>query len=532
LIRDLNQSHADGPLVRETQVCIIGGGTAGIFLGQELRRHRIGVVILEAGDTLARKPDQVDQYCIQRGIQYRGAELGRSFGLGGTSVLWGGQMIPLTRSDISNRPEVGLDAWPIDYSELQPYFAAVRQQFELASLANATESIDPEFLKRRFPELVGFGDDFELRLSEWLPFGVRNFAKAFAHILKTDDGLEVWINSSVVEIGSLHGQGQRIDSVTAKSPDGRTLRVKSQFVIVCAGALESTRLLLAFDESTNGIITRGGAPLGRNFADHLSFSCGRFVCSNLRRYNMAVAPIFASGIMRTPRLELSADAQRRLRVTSAFAHFAFVTHGDSGFDVVREVLRRRQGEKQRLQLSPVLLGRVVTDVAAMAFWRGVYRRLQIPRRADLLLQVDIEQAPNRNSRLYLSDERDHLRRKRLVIDWRIKPEDLRVIAIVAERILSVWRSSPLDQYAELSLNLPDEFNSFDSLYDIYHPTGSLGMGHSGKTSVVNKDLRLWSVKNCYVSTTAVFPSAGSANPGLTHLALTQRLADKIEKYFG
>jgi choline dehydrogenase-like flavoprotein len=55
------------------------------------------------------------------------------------------------------------------------------------------------------------------------------------------------------------------------------------------------------------------------------------------------------------------------------------------------------------------------------------------------------------------------------------------------------------------------------------------MGTSTENSVVDKNLCLWNTDNCFVTTTAVFPSAGSANPGLTHLALTARLAEHIGK---
>ena len=53
------------------------------------------------------------------------------------------------------------------------------------------------------------------------------------------------------------------------------------------------------------------------------------------------------------------------------------------------------------------------------------------------------------------------------------------------------------------------------------------MGSLKSDSVVDRNLRLWETENCYVSTTAVFPTAGSANPGMTHLALTARLSSHI-----
>ena len=533
MIKDLHEA-AVGLTQSDAQVCIIGAGTAGIFLAQQLRRQGVSVAVLEAGDRMARKPEDVDQSCEQRGIRYRGADLGRSFGLGGTSVLWGGQLLPMSRADLDARPAAGFAAWPITYAEIAAYFPAVRQALGLGAAGAGDAAADAAVLAKQFPVLRDFGPDFDLRLSTWLPFKKRNFAKGFAKPLHGDAELIVWLNAAVVGMTASSATAGRntLDSVTAQSPNGRTLEVRADIVVVCAGALESTRLLLAYDEATAGSITAGGAPLGRYFADHLSVPCGRFSCRDWRAFNQAVGAIFQRGLMRTPRLELSARTQQAQALTSAFVHFTFVTHGDTGFDVVRNILRRRQGEAQPLGLTPALLGRVVTDVSTMAFWKFIHKRLWIPRRADMLLQVDIEQAPNPDSRLSLSPDRDRLGRKRLIIDWGITPEDVRVIRQVAELTVAAWQQSPLRIAADLQLTLPDAYDRFETLYDVYHPTGSLRMGASPADSVVDKDLRLWAAENCYVSSTTVFPSAGSANPGMMHLALTARLAEHIGQRLG
>ena len=526
MIKDLSQADSPG-LVERVPVCIIGAGTAGIFLAQRLRRLGVDVVVLEAGDALARQPAEVAQSCVQRGLRYRGAELGRSFGLGGTSVLWGGQMIPLVASDLSARSAIGIEAWPIAYAEMCTYLPEVKETLGLRAEGDYGDA-ELALANARFPTLVGFNADFRLRLSEWLPFAKRNFAKAFADVLRNDPGLNVWLNAGVVHLDS-DGEGMgRIVTVRARSANGRTLAVHTDLVVLCAGALESTRLMLEFDESSGGQLTADGAPLGRYFADHLSVTCGRFTCRDWRRFNHATAPVFVDGVMRTPRLELSSAAQTRLAVTSAFAHFTFVTHGDTGFDVVRNLLRRRQGEQQGLGLSPRRLGRVIHDVGAMAYWRGIHRRLWIPRQADLLLQVDIEQVPNRDSRLSLADEIDAFGRKRLAIDWRITPEDIRVVRTVAEITVQAWANSGLRDVARLEMTLPTEFDDFETLYDVYHPTGPLRMGTRPDSSVVDPNLRVWGLENCFISSTAVFPSSGSANPGLMHLALTARLANHIK----
>jgi choline dehydrogenase-like flavoprotein len=231
--------------------------------------------------------------------------------------------------------------------------------------------------------------------------------------------------------------------------------------------------------------------------------------------------------MRTPRLELTQSAQDKYSLSSAFAHFTFTTKGQTGFDLVRSVLRRRQGEQLSLKITPRMIIGAIKDISSMAFWRYFHKRLWIPREADLVLQVDIEQLPNRESRLFLSEETDIFKRKRLVIDWNITSKDVEVVRRVAELAVEAWQKSALYRCAYIELDIPEALDSFATPYDVYHPTGSLRMGKTPADSVVDGDLKLWATDNCFVTTTAVFPSAGSANPGMTHLALTARLADHI-----
>jgi hypothetical protein len=231
--------------------------------------------------------------------------------------------------------------------------------------------------------------------------------------------------------------------------------------------------------------------------------------------------------MRTPRLELTREAQKRERLPSAFGHFTFVTHGDTGFDVVRSWLRRNQGKSEELVLPYRRIGRVVSDLCSLAYWRWFYRQLWISRQAELLLQVDIEQTPNWASRIFLDEKKDAMGRKALVIDWRIREDDVQVVRKVTELIGDAWRSSRFQSVAELTLAPPQNLESVETLYDVYHPTGTIRMGSSPRDSVVDKDLRLWSAENVHVLSTAVFPVAGSANPTFAELALAARLADRL-----
>ncbi len=61
----------------------------------------------------------------------------------------------------------------------------------------------------------------------------------------------------------------------------------------------------------------------------------------------------------------------------------------------------------------------------------------------------------------------------------------------------------------------------------YHHMGTARMAANPKEGVTDADCRVRGVENLYIAGSAVFPTAGWANPTLTILALTVRLAKKL-----
>lgn len=58
------------------------------------------------------------------------------------------------------------------------------------------------------------------------------------------------------------------------------------------------------------------------------------------------------------------------------------------------------------------------------------------------------------------------------------------------------------------------------------------MSANPQTGVVNPDCRVHSVPNLYIASSSVFPTGGYANPTLTILALSLRLADHLKQQLG
>ena len=66
-----------------------------------------------------------------------------------------------------------------------------------------------------------------------------------------------------------------------------------------------------------------------------------------------------------------------------------------------------------------------------------------------------------------------------------------------------------------------------NIFGIGHHLGTTRMGKSSNESVCDTDLIYHGINNLYLNSTSVFPTGGIANPTLTMLALTSRLAEKL-----
>jgi choline dehydrogenase-like flavoprotein len=505
---------------RRADVVVIGGGIAGLILAARLRSHKMQVVVLESGGHEQMTPVHPLNRAVQLGDRYSGAEHGRFRCLGGTSTNWGGALIPFMEHDLDARPWLGLSGFPVKLEDVQPYLKEIEILFRIDG-----GSYDEEFVQQASAAgQIPTGDpDFVTRFAKWPAFTHRNVAVLLRTQLKQDPNLEIWINATASRF-DVNRESGRVTSVSASAKGDRLLTIAAEHVVICAGAIESTRTLLLLDRQCNSHPFDGCTALGKYFNDHVSIPVARIKSMQPTRLNHMAGFRFVGSGMRSLRFELSAAAQRRERVGGAFVHISVSTDKATGFDYLRDFLRSLQ---RRGRIEPALLGKSLRDLpylARMAFWRLVYNQLLWPAPAHYELRVVAEQLPRAENRIGLAAELDCFELPLAAIHWRVTDEDMRTFAVVQRCFDTFWDRHGLQSVGEIDWTCDRAGQMFE---DVYHPAGSTRMGRDKRQAVVDPNLSCFAIPNLSVASTSVFPSGGSENPTLMLMLFTLRLADHL-----
>ena len=190
--------------------------------------------------------------------------------LGGTSNLWGGICLRFDPIDFDLRPGLVDARWPITYEELLPFYDRACWH---------TQSGAPIY-ELPIPGLRTSDNAFSFHTLE----RATNQQKSQSIHRKTLAGsrnIDVRLCATVVGIN--FAENGLVKSVEIVRPDGsqrRRLAVRN--LVIAAGGLESTRLLLAAQRDVPNRFGGTDGPLGRYYMGHVIGNIAEIVFSNRR----------------------------------------------------------------------------------------------------------------------------------------------------------------------------------------------------------------------------------------------------------
>ena len=513
------------PEAQTWDLCIIGAGAAGLALAAQFMKGPGRVLVVESG---RHEPEAYDDDLNQLdsvGLRHDGWREGRVRSLGGTTLAWGGQLVPLRASEIDSRSWVPHSGWPLKLEELEPYYRRTEQLLQVEgppygeALWHRLSLMPPAFDPR----------EISIRFSQWAALGRRNFAVLWRRELERSANVSVLIDATAVSLHSAHG-GEHCETLEIRSRAGRTANVRAHAFVVAGGAIETARLLLSSRTPKGATLANSSGLVGRFFQDHISYIAGEVTPRSRRAVQHLFDPRYIGSTMYSLKLEPTDAAMRREGWLNAMCHLAFQIPDALGWMELRRILRSLQAGRLQLpsrdECIAILRGSV--ELTRLVLARYLARRRRSPGSGKIRLLVDTEQAPSSESRVLLDTRVDASGALRARLDWRIGDLERRTLTGFAHRVAAEFERLGLGKICLAGDPNFDVRDTLGAARDIFHHMGTARMSATPRTGVTRPDLRCHDVDNVFVAGAAVFPVGGIANPTFTILALSLRLADHLK----
>lgn len=523
MLIDFEDATVPGTL--DADICIIGGGVAGLTIAREFIGTSHKVVVLEGGG----RKDEVRSQRLYRadviGMPHDGIHNGRFRVYGGSSTRWGAQFMTLTRRDFEQRDHVPHSGWPITQDDLSGYYDRALDIFDVNKL-----SFEEDLLQTLKLQPIPFNKEhFYYRFSKWAAFRRRNLAKTLGSEFAHSKNIDVYVHANVTEI--LPSQnGTQVNRIEVRSYSGKARVVNARAYIVCAGAIETARLLLSSRSVMPNGVGNENDLVGRYFQDHISVRVGQLQPADRRAFAATFDPFFKGATMHSPKLVMHEAAQQSLRCLNVMGHIVFGFTEESGLYELRRMLRAMQAKENPLP-SPMGAWRILRyshDIVRMVLGQTFARRRLSPKFAKCYLEVECEQAPNPDSRVMLSNEVDDIGMPKVILDWRLTRQEKHSVEQYFQLFRASWESAGHGTAEWNEALFSDEDAWMDACRDTYHHAGTTRMSGDPSTGVVDTNLRVHGMNNLYIASCSVFPTSGCANPTFTMMALCLRLTDHIK----
>lgn len=499
--------------------CIIGSGIAGALVALNLLEHKnISILMLEVGrsvteasttatDAFGAYYDGLAEYENVGEYHYplRG---GRLWARGGTTLIWTGHAFRLKPEDFKMKSHTGLGVdWPISYHDLEGYYS--QAEHSLFVSGNAADLGHPprssEFPVS--PQPYGGSSFSVLRALSELGYGYQHNC-----ISRVPAPQYTVSNSIPTEIGVVNNSekpfsADRILNDLVKLPNfklltnvaARRLRfvkksraeslevldiengvqqvIYADTFVICGGGIESAKLLLA----SAGPLWPGGVGndygyVGRFFVEHPYVTC-----------------------LGSPGTHRSNFFEEVAANTACSRHFDDLWFQDQGKFILEIFNMRGYWTDKRAH-----------TLSQLGF------KLEKSEEVPHALAALVESVPRFENYVALGSSRTSLGLHTTTISYDIDARTHKSIENARERLSGVLKK----------IGCTTIFRAPTVSWARHH-SGTCRMNDFPDAGVVDCNLLVHGTDNIYVCSSAVFPTAGAANPTLTVAALAHRLAQHL-----
>jgi GMC oxidoreductase len=469
---------------------------------------------------------------------------GRYRVFGGSATRWGGKAVVLDPIDFESRSWVRNSGWPITRKSLLPYYERAKKVSNFQSpwldnaksLASIDRTIPNSNSKDVSPHVWRVSSpDLPRAWKTYFSLGYKpgfDWARSYGPALIGDRNTFIVLHANLIAMtGS--DNGDSIKGAVFKSLSGNFLHIRSKiFVLSCSG-IENARMALNLPENVLARLNRFDN-VGRYFAQHPT---GRIISLKTTKAQALRLQKTFNQFARPPRypvqyilgFALSDAAQRKHEILNASAYVQYHASEESAWAAarrLRDALKTHTFSRSTFNdIRSVVLNAGDTLDGAFKKYVTAFELILSSPRVEVV--IDLEQEPNRESRICLSNDVDALGVRRVEVDWRISELERKTARVFAQALAPLFDNLALGQPELENWLFRTDPLCEDDLHGNYHFIGATRMASAPTDGVVDENCRAFGVNNLFFAGASVFPTGGHANPTLTIVGLAIGLADQI-----
>lgn len=507
---------------------IIGTGAGGGTLAWKLAPSGKRILLIERGPFIPREKDNWSPRAVNVQGKYQTRDVWRdkdgndlhphtNYYVGGNTKFYGSALFRLREQDFDEMRHYGgiSPAWPISYSDFEPYYSAAEQLYHVHGAAGEDPTEPPRSGPYPFPaishehRIQQLSDDFvrlglqpfHTPLGVMLDEGSRSSrcircntcdgfpcllgAKADAQACCVEPALDYPNVSLLTEAKVTRLQtdatGKRVTGVEVEQNGSRD-HFAADIVVISCGAINSAALLLrsANDKHPNGL-ANGSGVIGRHYMGHVN-----------------------SVLMAISKCENPTVFQKTLSVNDFYLGSEEWPHPMGHISFVGKL----DGETLKAGAPAIAPG-----------WT-----LEMMGKHSLDFWLTSEDLPDPDNRVTLDREGN------IVLSYKPNNEE-------AHKRLTKKLQSLLQHQTKCALHGPDCHQGLFArnlfvgqripLAGVAHQNGTIRFGRDRNTSALDVNCKAHELDNLYVVDGSIFPSSGAVNPALTIIANALRVGDHL-----
>lgn len=367
--------------------------------------------------------------------------------------------------------------------------------------------------------------------------------------------MRVYLHANCLAV-QMNKEGNHVAGLRVASLQGNHFSVRAKHYVLAAGALEVPRILLSSRDVCPAGVGNDRDLVGRFYCGHITGD----LC--LVKFTPKGGPVIwdfevsHDGVYCRRALRIREETQRReqlLNFRCYVSHPSLVdpAHGSAilsaGFLLKRFLIEKIPPEFDKAltrrmthfkEAGPHLKNVVLGAPSLLGFsYKWFTKRILARRKLPAIslmsknniynLHFDSEQSPNPDSRVTLGEQADALGMKRLRVDWRMNTMDiesvLKCFRIVSRDLLASGVGTALVEEKTIAEELPHRIGIGS------HQYGTTRMANDPSSGVVDPNCRVFGTDNLFIATSSTFPTPSFANPVLTIVAMSLRLADHLKR---